>query len=298
MRAENAVIMAAGTSSRFAPLSYERHKGMTVVRGEVLVERQIEQLREADVPEIFVITGYKAEQFEYLTEKYGVKLLHNPDYLTRNNNSSIWAAREVLSNSYICSADNYFSENPFVEEAEEAFYAAVWASGPTEEWCLTEDDEGFIDSVTVGGRDSWYMLGHSFWSEAFTRAFIGLLESEYDHPATAGKLWEAIYAEHLDQLKMRMKRYPAEVIYEFDTLDELRAFDTSYIEDTRSDIIAKIAVELGVAQSDMREFTSLKGATAEAIGFGFECRGRRFAYEYRTGALEEMDSHSAETRRG
>ena len=44
MKVDNAIIMAAGTSSRFAPLSRERHKGLTVVRGEVLIERQIEQL--------------------------------------------------------------------------------------------------------------------------------------------------------------------------------------------------------------------------------------------------------------
>ena len=37
MKVDNAIIMAAGTSSRFAPLSYESHKAMTVVRGEVLV---------------------------------------------------------------------------------------------------------------------------------------------------------------------------------------------------------------------------------------------------------------------
>ena len=89
MRVDNAIIMAAGTSSRFAPLSYERHKAMTVVKGEVLIERQIKQLRAAGIPEIYIITGYKAEQFDYLVPKYKVKLIHNSDYLTRNNNASI-----------------------------------------------------------------------------------------------------------------------------------------------------------------------------------------------------------------
>jgi len=40
-RVRNAVIMAAGLSSRFAPISYEKPKGILVVRGEVLIERQI-----------------------------------------------------------------------------------------------------------------------------------------------------------------------------------------------------------------------------------------------------------------
>lgn len=38
-RVDNAVIMAAGLSSRFAPISYERPKGVLKVRGEVLIER-------------------------------------------------------------------------------------------------------------------------------------------------------------------------------------------------------------------------------------------------------------------
>ena len=74
MLVANAVIMAAGTSSRFAPLSYERHKGLTVVRGEVLIERQIRQLLEAGVGQVYIVTGYKAEQFDYLPGKFGVRL--------------------------------------------------------------------------------------------------------------------------------------------------------------------------------------------------------------------------------
>lgn len=41
MKVDNAIIMAAGTSSRFAPLSFERPKALIEVRGEILIERQI-----------------------------------------------------------------------------------------------------------------------------------------------------------------------------------------------------------------------------------------------------------------
>ena len=58
-KVENAVIMAAGLSSRFAPISYEKPKGVLRVRGEVLVERQIEQLRAAGIEDITVVVGYK-----------------------------------------------------------------------------------------------------------------------------------------------------------------------------------------------------------------------------------------------
>ena len=56
-RVDNAVIMAAGLSERFAPISYERPKGVLRVRGEVLVERQIEQLHAAGITDISVVAG-------------------------------------------------------------------------------------------------------------------------------------------------------------------------------------------------------------------------------------------------
>ena len=65
-RVENAIIMAAGMSSRFAPISYERPKGVLTVRGEVLIERQIRQLKEAGINDITVVVGYCKEQFFYL----------------------------------------------------------------------------------------------------------------------------------------------------------------------------------------------------------------------------------------
>ena len=285
MKVDNAIIMAAGTSSRFAPLSYEQHKAMTVVKGEVLIERQIRQLQAAGVPEIYLVTGYKADQFEYLTGKYGIKLLHNPEYLTRNNHSSIWAAREVLGNSYVCSSDNYFAQNPFEKEVEEAYYAAEYAEGPTAEWCMTEDENGYINSVTIGGEKAWYMLGHTFWSRDFSSAFLKILEEEYDLPETTGKLWEKIFLAHLDVLKMKIRKYAPGVIYEFDTLDELREFDESYRTDTRSALIKEAAGQLKVAEQDILHIKSLQSQTTAAAGFEFDCPSGHYRYLYDTKRL-------------
>ena len=91
--------MAAGTSSRFAPLSYERPKGLITVKGDVLIERQIRQLKESGINDITVVTGYKANEFQYLKGKYGVQLVNNPYYNTRNNNASIKVVENILSNT-------------------------------------------------------------------------------------------------------------------------------------------------------------------------------------------------------
>lgn len=287
-KVDNAVIMAAGTSSRFAPLSYERPKALIEVRGEVLIERQIRQLREAGIPEILLVVGYKAEQFAYLKDKFGVELIENPDYLTRNNNASIYVVRDRLANSYVCSSDNYFTQNPFEREVDEAYYAAVYADGRTPEWCMTEDAQGWIDSVTVGGENAWYMLGHTFWSAPFSKAFVEILERVYDRPETADLLWEAIFKDNLDKLRMKMRRYDPEIIFEFDTLDELRVFDPSYVADTRSVILKNLAAQLGCREADMVEVTAFKTADNAAAGMRFRVGDQRYEYNYQSKLAQKI----------
>lgn len=122
-KVDNAIIMAAGISARFAPLSYEKPKGLFEVRGEVLIERQIRQLKEAGITDITVVVGYMKEAFFYLEDAFGVKIRVNEQYVSRNNNSTLMLVREQLGNTYICSSDDYFTENVFRSYVHEAYYA-------------------------------------------------------------------------------------------------------------------------------------------------------------------------------
>lgn len=280
MKKRNAVIMAAGTSSRFAPLSYEKPKGLVPVKGEVLIERQINQLREAGIEEVVIVTGYKAEEFEYLKEKMNVILVHNPDYLTRNNNASIKAAEQYIHNTLICSSDNYFPENPFMEQETDSYYAAVYAEGPTNEWCLTEDDDGFITDVKVGGSDTWYMLGHTYWNEEFSRKFLAIMNDIYDLPETADLYWENIYIDHLDELKMKIRKYASDFIFEFDSLDELREFDHVYQQQSGSAILAHVAKQLGCREAELHTFRTIKDTDLAASGFSFVYNDEKYVCRY------------------
>lgn len=255
---DNAVILAAGLSSRFAPISYERPKGLLKVRGEVLIERQIEQLREAGVTDIVVVVGYKKESFYYLEDKYGVDVVVNREYAERNNNSSLMLVRELLGNTYICSSDNYFTENPFDSHVWKACYSAEYSEGPTGEWCLETGAHGRITGVHVGGSDAWYMLGPAYFDRAFSARFREILESEYDLPQTRDKLWEDLYAEHLPELDMRIRKFSPGVINEFDSLDELRGFDPMFLENLDSEIFDNIVAVLGCDKSEIRDVYPLK----------------------------------------
>lgn len=277
---DNAVIMAAGMSSRFVPISLEKPKALLCVKGEILIERQIRQLREAGIEQIIVVVGYKKEQFEYLGEKFGVALIENTEYDNRNNHSSLYAVKEYLKNTYICSADNYFTINPFTKENEESYYAAVYAHGETEEWCMQCDEEGYITEVTIGGHDSWYMLGHAFFTEEFSRRFLAILQREYHLAQTKDKLWEAIFAEHIAELSMKIKKYAESDIYEFDTLEELREFDNTFLLHSGSVIMQEIAQWLQCKESLIREIKPIEDRNGRSIGMRFTCNGIHYRYHF------------------
>lgn len=240
-KVDNAIIMAAGMAKRFAPLSHICPKPLLDVKGEILIERQIRQLREAGIYDIIVVTGYMKERFSYLKDKYNIEIVENPVYMERNNNSSIFAVKDYLQNSYICSADNYFTINPFEKEVEGgAYYSAIYADERTEEWCLSVDDQDCITGVMIGGTQQWYMIGHAFWAKDFSEKFVAILEKDYPKEETKNKLWEAIYIEHLNDLKMKIRRYQKGEILEFDSLYELGNFDVRYQQKSIVEMISNL----------------------------------------------------------
>lgn len=227
----NAIIMAAGMATRFAPLSYETPKGLLKVKGEILIERQIYQLKNAGISEIIVVVGYLAEKFMYLKDKYGVRIVVNEDYSRYNNTSSVIRVIEDLEDTYLCSSDNYFPHNVFLEQPKESYYSALYAEGETGEYCLTTDKEDNIISVEVGGSDAWYMVGHAFLNKEFSAKFREIMKKEYANDETRHGYWEDVYIRHIDDLPlMKIRRYQPHDIEEFDNLDELCLFDPCWNE--------------------------------------------------------------------
>lgn len=255
---DNAVIMAAGLSSRFAPISYELPKGLLKVRGEVLIERQIRQLREAGVENVVVVVGYKKEAFYYLEDEFGVKLVINRHFADRNNNESLWLVRELLGNTYVCSSDNYFEKNPFERHVWGAYYAAQWSEGPTDEWCLEVGPHDRITGVTIGGSHAWYMVGHAYFDRAFSERFSTILDEGHGKPETDSKLWEQLYIEHVGELPMQVRHYDPPTIHEFDSLDELRNFDPLFLENVDSEVFDNIVAVLGCEKGEIHDVYPLK----------------------------------------
>lgn len=287
MKKRNAIIMAAGTSSRFVPLSAERPKGLIEVKGEVLIERQIRQLQEAGINDITIVVGYKAEMFEYLKGKYGVNIVMNEDFAHFNNTSSVIRVIDRLDNTFVCSSDNYFPENVFVKESSDSYYSALYAKGKTQEYCLTVDSNDYISNVQIGGYDAWYMVGHVFFAHEFSEAFRKIMIKEYQNDDTRQGYWEDVYIRYINQLpKMKINRYKDGEIQEFDSIDELRLFDESYKDDTRSSVIKQIAKELNVKEYQINNFKNIKHS-GDYLLFNFMVDDATYLYNAQDGTKIE-----------
>ena len=281
----NAIIMAAGTASRFVPLSEERPKGLLEVRGEILIERQIRQLHEAGVDDIAIVLGYKAELFEYLADKYSVSLVYNEDYKRYNNSSSVIRVIDKLDDTFLCCSDHYFERNVFLDKQKESYYAVQFSKEETAEWCVETDDRDFIKKVNIGGANAWYLAGHVYLNPVFSKNFAGLLSEAYKLEETRQGYWEDLMIKHLDILPIKIRKYSDIEFREFDSIDELRTFDESYINDTRSSILKDVCKRLGCKEKQLSHFERIKHE-GDFLLFSFLLNVEKYIYDGRTSTVK------------
>ena len=212
-RVDNAVILAAGSAARLAPLSFEKPKAMFKVRGEVLIERMIRQLKEAGIEDITIVVGYMKEAFFYLEEEFGANIIVTPEYATRNNHASLYSAADLLGNTYVCNSDEYYTENVFSRYVYSPYLSACFAENAHGEYFLDADSENRIISISRDGDHRYFSRGPAYFDQAFSKQFLSIISDEYRKPATADKLWDDLLMDHINELEIYMKPYDPGIIY-------------------------------------------------------------------------------------
>lgn len=274
---DGAVITAAGFGSRFVPLTFETPKGLLEVFGQRMIERQICQLREAGIEDITIVVGYLKEKFEYLIDKYNVKLLYNPEYSSKNTLATLYHARDLFRgrNMYLLVSDNWLRSNMYHRYECGAWYSSVYMEGKTSEWCLSSNKKGRISSVSIGGQDSWVMYGPAFFSRTFSEQFFPLLEEAYKRPGTEQCYWEQVVLDHIDKLELYMNCQPDNQVYEFENLEELRQFDPKYQNHSDNEALQLVSQVFHVPESEISKIRCLKsGMTNQS--FLFSVRGNSY----------------------
>ncbi|MBF1011146.1 MAG: phosphotransferase, partial [Lachnoanaerobaculum sp.] len=268
-------IMAAGFGSRFVPLTFETPKGLLEVFGERMIERQIKQLHDVGIYDIVIVVGYLKEHFDYLIDKYNVKLVYNPDYSTKNNISTLHYTAEYIkgSNVYILSSDNWMRENMYHRYEPYSWYSSIYMEGNTNEWVLKFNKKREITDIKVGGKDAYVMYGPVYFSKDFSNVFMPILEKAFFTPGSDDWYWEnvlmnEIKAENKDLPAMHINPQPENQVYEFENLEELRAFDDRYKENSGNVALELIAKVFDIPQSHIKGLRTLKaGMTNKSFLF-------------------------------
>lgn len=282
-KVDNAIIMAAGLSSRLYPLTYDKPKGLVEVKSEILIERLVRQLIESGIKEIVIVGGHQKEKYYYLKEKYGVIVLDNPYYKERNNYSSLYVAKDYLKNSYICVSDIYYIENLFFSQEEKPFYLNEFHKEKTNEWCLDINSKDKIVDYKVSGDNAWVLNGHAFFTSEFSNKFKEKLEETFKNTDKNNYFWEDVYFENTDDLSLYSKKIEKGLLYEFDSLDELRHFDVTYKTNTRSKILKDIAAKLDIHEKEIKEITPL--GNPSVTGFSFVVKNKKMEYDFIKGLI-------------
>ena len=227
---KRAIIMAAGIGKRMQPLTFQTPKPLVKVNGVRMIDTVVQALHQNSIQEIYVVVGHLKEQFyEWAKDRAGVTIIENPYYNICNNMTSLYVAREHLSDCIILDGDQIIY-NPSIlnPHFKLSGYNAVWCEGETNEWLMDVEDGVVKSCSTTGGSHGWQLYSISRWSVEDGTKMRKQLEYEFD-TGNRQIYWDNIpMTLYLDQYTLGIREMQKSDIVEIDGLDELVAIDHSY----------------------------------------------------------------------
>ena len=278
LRVKNAVILAAGGADISAKSVYNMPKGLFMKNGETLIERQIRQLQEAGITDITVVLGYKQELYFFLVDKWGVNIEINPD-LKKNSIYSLYIVRNYLGSTYILNCDNYYEENPFSQYEFNAFHTTVYKEDASNELVVKKNASGRILDLSSCEKSGECVYGHSYFDPEFSRRLLDYLNKEIDDFRISAMFWEEFVARHIDDLDMYVREYPADFLYEFDTIQEIQNIDGLFLGNVSGWINEKICSVLQCKDNEISDINVLQKGLSNIL-FTFVVRGERYIFRY------------------
>ena len=229
-RVKQAVIIAAGEGSRLRPVTQKIPKPLIPVNGTRMIDTSIRALKNNGIHEIYIITGYRREQFrELYRDDPDIRLIENPYYDQGNNIITMYLAREHLSDAFVIEGDLIVrDERIFDPEIGHSGYCAAWMR-QVPDWAIDVSDGQIRSCCISGGENAHRLFGVSMWTEEDGRQLSELLREQYEDVGDRSVYWDQIPLQmKRDRFRLGIREIPDEALCEIDTFEELTAVDPMY----------------------------------------------------------------------
>ena len=223
--------MAAGLGSRMRPLTDKIAKPLVEVNGVPLIETVIAALEKRGVAEIYVVTGYKAEQFRPLTAKHqNVRLVYNAEYATKNNINSVAVVADKMASSdcFICEADLFLPKaDVLCRELSCSGYFGKMVKGFSDDWVFDLDGNGRIVRIGKGGTNVYNMVGVSYFKKCDAAKVAKTIRDAVTRPENASLFWDEIVDRLVKsgELDLVVHEVSQDEIVECDTVEDLKKLE-------------------------------------------------------------------------
>ena len=105
--------------------------------------------------------------------------------------------------------------------------------------------------------------------------------------------WEEFYSLHIKELTLYCKEFPAGDIIEFESIDDLRRFDSEFLINIDSDIINNITRTLDCSGDEINNINVINAGLTN-VSFGFTVRNTRYVYRHPGGTAGNLINRNAE----
>ena len=285
----NAIILAAGYGLRMVPINQNKPKALLTIDGKPLVERQIEQLNEIGVKDITIVVGFMKEAFDYLTDKYGVKLVYNKDYAEKNNLFSLNCVADNLGDSYIVPCDIYCAKNPFNEYEHFSWYMINELIDENSSVRVTRN--GTLD-YNKNHKDGNTMVGISYLNKEDAALLRIRMEMLCSNTENNNEFWEtALFDKSGIDIEANVAK-SSEVV-EINSYEQLRDLDcySTELQNESIDVICKV---FNCKNEDIKDINTLKkGMTNRS--YIFTVKDKRYIMRIPGEGTEQLINRKEET---
>lgn len=250
---KNAVILAAGYGLRMVPINMDCPKGLLTVDGEHLIDRLIKQLKEKGINDITVVVGFMKEKYEYLIDTFGVKLVYNKDYSTKNNLHSLNCVVNKISNTYIIPCDIWCVKNPFSDTEFYSWYMLneLIDSNSTVRVTRNQSIEN-IKKEQSGNK----MIGISYISENDSKQLKDNIKKLCKDIANDNVFWEKALFD-MGNIEVNANIMLSSEVTEINSYEQLRELDCSSKE-LENESLEVISKTLNCKNEDIKNIKTLK----------------------------------------